>query len=129
MELQKAVLLFFGSSDSHLENSCLLYFSIQIKISHFKDQLSLNQPVISHFIKLNMPLVSLVHTSFCKISLQLLNSPRKPTYNLQLVKHPRLHVVLYFNQIKSAICIYYSVSAVSSTPNITGLAWPSTTKI
>lgn len=50
-----------------------------MKISHFKDQLSLNQPVISHFIKLNMPPVSLVHTSFSKISLQVIkNSPKKP---------------------------------------------------
>lgn len=116
LELQKAALLFLGSSDSHLGNSCLLYFSIQMKISHFKEQLLLNQPVISHFIKLNMPPVSLVQTSFCKISLQVLNSLRKPTYNLQLVKQPLLHVVLSFKQIKSAICIYYSLSVVSTTP-------------
>lgn len=79
----------FGSSDSRLRNRWLLFFSIQMKISHFKDQLSLNQPVISHFIKLKRPPVTSK-----KISLQLFNWPRKPRYNLQLVKQPRLHAII-----------------------------------
>lgn len=56
----------FGCSDSCLGNCWLRYFSFQMKIRHFKDQLSLNQPVISHFVKFNMPPVTLVHTSCLK---------------------------------------------------------------
>lgn len=64
-----------------------------------------------------------------KFSLQLLNCSRKPTHNLQLLKQPRLHIIIYFIQIKPAICVYHSVSAASSTP--TSLNWigQHTTKI
>lgn len=64
---------YFGSSDSLLGNCWLLNITIHMKISHFKDQLSQNQPVILHFTKLKKA------TSDCVAKSSLLLSPRKAT--------------------------------------------------